>query len=176
MIKCKNGVSWVFELDKDYDWKSSENPISLPYTLECYDTNQILRLIIYKDGTLLVKSTYAWNGCTPKFCFFDILIGTPDGVVHKKSRKPKAYFASMVHDALYQFIPDFPEEVGKIVTRRVADACFLEILKRDEFILRRIYWLAVRIFGGLAMKGRKQITRKTEGEFSKSQEEVHERG
>ena len=71
----------------------------------------------------------------------------------------------MIHDALYQFIPDLPEEIRKIVTRKVADAYFLEILKRDEFILRRVYWLAVRIFGGLAMKGRKQITRKTEGEF-----------
>ena len=160
MIACKNGVNWLYQLDKDEHWKP-EHPVKLDYTLECYDEKGNLWLIVHEDGSFTVKAGYAWNGCTPKLGFFDILIGTPDGVVTKKTGKPKAYYATMIHDSLYQFLPDMPKDIP--LTRKLADEYFLEILKRDEFILRGIYWLAVRIFGGLAMQGRRQVTRKTKG-------------
>lgn len=166
MIVCKNGVSWLYQLDHDASW-TPEHPIKLDYDLECYDEKGNLWLVINKNGSLTVKAGYAWNGCTPKFGFFDILIGTPDGVVTKKTGKPKAYYATMIHDSLYQFLPDMPKDIP--ITRKLADAYFLEILKRDEFALRGIYWLAVRIFGGLAMRGRKQVTRKTTGRVELTQ-------
>ena len=172
MIASKNGVKWLYKLDKDtnpFNPEKKKNvsntpkePILLTNELHCYDEKGILRLILHNDGSFTVKDEYAWNGCTPKFGFFDILIGTPDGVVHKDTGKPKAYYATMIHDALYQFIPFIPEKFK--ITRKAADRFFLELLERDEFILRWIYWLAVRIFGGLAIQGRRKVTRKTRGD------------
>ncbi len=171
MIASKNSVKWLFQLDKDKNpwnpkdldegsWKPEE-PILLENELECYDEKDNKWLVLHKDGSFTVKKGYAWNGCTPKFGFFDILIGTPDGVVHKDTGKPKAYYATLIHDSLYQFIPVIPEEFK--ITRKFADKCFLELLARDEFILRWIYWLAVRLFGGFAIQGRRKVTRKTNG-------------
>jgi hypothetical protein len=174
MIASKNGVKWLYKLDKDKNpWNPKDeeglwrpkNFVELNYELECYDKKEDgedqLCLIAHRDGSFTIKKEYAWNGCTPKFGFFDILIGTPDGVVHKGTGKPKAYYATMIHDSLYQFIPVMPDDVP--LTRKVADAFFLELLEREEFILRWIYWLAVRIFGSIAMRGRKSVTRKTNG-------------
>jgi Protein of unknown function (DUF1353) len=60
------------------------------------------------------------------------------------TRKPKAYYASLLHDVLYQFLDaDLP------VSRAGADRVFLEILSRDAFAPRALYWAAVRIFGGV---------------------------
>ena len=165
MIACKNGVKWLYQIDKDEEQWFPENPIQLKYDLECYDKKEngedLLCLVAHKDGSFTVKKGYAWNGCTPKFGVFDILIGTPDGVVTKKTGKPKAYYATMIHDALYQFLPIMPKDVP--IKRKDADKFFLELLTRDEFILRWIYWLAVRLFGCVAMQGRRKVTRKTNG-------------
>ena len=171
MIFSKNGVKWLYQLDKDTNpWNPKglkkvsnipKEPIPLENDFACYDENGILRLVLHRDGSFTVREKYAWNGCTPKFGFFDILIGTPDGVVHKETGKPKAYYATLIHDSLYQFIPVLPQDFP--ITRKVADRLFLELLERDEFILRWIYWLAVRIFGGFAIRGRRKVTRKTGG-------------
>ncbi len=71
------------------------------------------------------------------------VIGTPDGVVHAETGRPKAYFASLVHDALYQFADE------KSVERRVADAFFFRLLEDSEFAPRWIYWGVVRAAGWL---------------------------
>ena len=170
MFACKNSVKWLYRLDKDKNpWNPKDKkgswiphePILLENELECYDAKGILRLVLHKNGSFIVKKGYAWNGCTPKFGFFDILIGTPDGVVHKDTGYPKAYYATMIHDSMYQFIPVIPKNYK--LTRKAADRFFLELLTRDEFILRWIYWLVVRVFGGLAIQVRRKITRKTTG-------------
>lgn len=171
MIFSKNGVKWLYQLNEDTNpWNPNSSdggpflpkePIPLENDFACYDEKGILRLVLHRDGSFTIREKYAWNGCTPKFGFFDILIGTPDGVVHRETGKPKAYYATMIHDSLYQFIPVLPQDFP--ITRKVADKLFLELLERDEFILRWIYWLAVRVFGGFAIQGRRKVTRKTAG-------------
>jgi hypothetical protein len=100
---------------------------------------------------------YAWNGCSPKYCLFDILLGTPEGVVDSRTRRPKTFYASLVHDALYQFVPD-----GLPLTRRQADQCFLQLLEETGFRPRILYYLAVRVFGALVRRATRYV-RKTVG-------------
>jgi len=91
MGTCKNGVRWLYKLDQDFSWHSGH---SIPDTLSFKDKDGKVRLIIEKDGKITVTKGYAWDGCTPKFCFYDILIGTPDGVVYSRTERPKTYYAS----------------------------------------------------------------------------------
>lgn len=72
------------------------------------------------------------------------MIGTPDGAPNRKTCKPKAYYASLVHDALYQFL-----DAGLPMTRLEADRIFLEILAAHGFRPRRLYYHGVRLFGGI---------------------------
>lgn len=98
------------------------------------------------DGNLVISQGYAWDGCSPKFSFLDLfLFGTPDGCVNVKTMKPKTYYASLVHDALYQF----REQFKKAIPRKKADQIFLQIMKENGFKLRYIYYFAVRLFGGI---------------------------
>ena len=86
----------------------------------------------YKDG-------YAWDGCTPKFNIFDLcLIGIPDGRSIVNTEKPITYYASMVHDILYQY----RDIIG--ITRKEADEVFLYYL--GDFQLRHLYYGAVRLY------------------------------
>ena len=159
MRTCKNGVRWLYKLEtEDFVWESGH---SVPYTMEFFDEGGKKRLEIAKDGRITVKQGYAWDGCTPKLCFFDILFGTPDGVVHRKSGKTKTYYASLVHDAFYQFLSEIPRIAQ--ISRRDADDFFYRIMEEYEFAPRWIYWLAVRLFGGIGMSVRMNITRKTQG-------------
>jgi hypothetical protein len=93
-------------------------------------------------GYLTIKEGYAWDGCTPKICVFGRVIGTPDGRIGEDG-KPITWKASLVHDALYQFI-----ELHKI-PRKEIDALFLENLRSVDFKFARLYYAAVRMFGGI---------------------------
>jgi len=97
------------------------------------------------SGNITIKGSYgngyAWDGCSPKFNVLDIfLIGTPDGRINVNTGKPVTYYASLIHDALYQFRKDLG------IKRKVADKVFLYYL--GDFQLRFIYYAAVRLFGG----------------------------
>lgn len=81
----------------------------------------------------------------------------PDGVVHAGTGRPKTYYASLVHDALYQFLPD-----GLPLKRVDADRFFLRLMEKSEFGPRWIYWIFVRLFGGLFRRVARRI-RKTRG-------------
>ena len=107
--------------------------------------NNPSQTIIEIDGTQLTG--YAWDGCSPKFQLGDLIFGTPDGVIGM-NHKPKTYIASMAHDILYQFRDQL---VGK-VTRKQADAIFLEQMKKQHFLLANLYYRGVRMFGGLFWK------------------------
>ena len=138
-LLCKNKVNWLFKLEKNYSWESG---LRLENDYVYFDANKNkVRLIVEKNGRITITKGYCWNGCSPKVCIFDINVGTPDGVVHRKSGRPKTYFASLVHDALYQF-----RKVDAPYTRRQADACFLRLMKDSDFCLRNFYWAAVRLF------------------------------
>ena len=103
-------------------------------------------LKIDTSGNITIKGSsgngYAWDGCSPKFNILDIfLIGTPDGRINVNTGRPVTYYASLIHDALYQFRKD----IG--IKRKIADKVFLYYL--GDFQLRYIYYAAVRVFGGI---------------------------
>ncbi|MBK9115780.1 MAG: hypothetical protein IPM22_09075 [Betaproteobacteria bacterium] len=101
--------------------------------------------MIRANGAARVLAGYAWDGCTPKVVVCDVVLGTPDGATHALTGKPKAYYASLLHDALYQFLDaDLP------MSRKDADQVFLELLTRESFAPRGVYYAAVRAFGGLS--------------------------
>jgi hypothetical protein len=80
----------------------------------------------FRGRLAIVRSGYAWDGasCAPDF---------PDVIV-----------ASCLHDALCQFrdVPCFPLSKSQI------DRAFLDEMPQ-RFVFRRIYWGAVRLFGGV---------------------------
>lgn len=97
------------------------------------------------SGDITVKGSngngYAWDGCSPKINILDIaLVGTPDGRINVNTGKPVTYYASLLHDVLYQFGKD----AG--LDRKEVDRLFLYCL--GDFELRFVYYAAVRIFGG----------------------------
>ena len=156
----------LFTLSEDYSWQSGYQ-FKNNYEFRDKKKNNKLRMIIEKGGKITVMQGYSWDGCTPKFSLFDLLvIGTPDGILSDKTGKPKAYYASLIHDALYQFLPELPEE-DKIYTRKIADDIFFQVLEDARFAPRNFYWLAVRLFVGLFMNTRKYVTRQTEGKVKK---------
>lgn len=146
---CKNSVRWRYRLEKDYSWQSGYQ-LDQDWAFE--DRRGTVRLILRADGTITVTAGYAWDGCTPKFCVLDLSVGVPDGAVHADTGQPKTYYASLIHDALYQFLPD-----GLPLNRSQADRCFLRLMTRDEFALRYLYYAAVRVFGDLFRRGGRQI-------------------
>lgn len=154
-MMCRNAVEWLYRLERNYTWDS---PLRVGEDLVFRDEKNTVRLIIEADGKLTVMKGYTWNGCSPKFCLLDLCVGTPDGVVHEKTGRPKTYYASMVHDALYQFL-----RTGSPVKRSQADTCFLMLMGKSEFLLRYVYWIAVRLFGWLVWGG-KRVVRKWRGE------------
>jgi hypothetical protein len=135
---------WKFCLtDRDYSW-SSGVPVDQDYSFK--DAKHIERLRIAKNGTITVTQGYAWDGCSPKFRFLDALyIGTPDGVLSQKTHQPKAYYASLIHDALYQFMGD-----GNMpYKRKQMDHFFLQLLRESEFWWGNVYYAAVRLVGSV---------------------------
>jgi len=138
-------LEWIYILDQDFSYNIRDH-LPADFAIGCAfeDVSGARRLEIYPDGTTKVLATYAWDGCTPKFVLWDITIGIPDGIPNLNTKRPKAYYASLLHDAFYQFLDnDLP------ISRESADKIFLEILERDDFAPRRIYYAAVRLFGNL---------------------------
>lgn len=139
---CNNTEKWLYKLDKDYVWQS-------PYMQEkdwaFKDHTGAIQLKLMRDGQIVVMKGYCWDGCTPKFCIMDILFGTPEGAVAVKTGLPKTWDASLVHDALCQFLhADLP------MSQRQVDHCMLMLLQEREFILSYTYYYAVRLFGWLS--------------------------
>lgn len=139
-------LKWIYVLDQDYSYNVKSH-LSNECANGCaFEDERGKRwLEIYPDGTAKVLAEYAWDGCTPKYALWDIALGTPDGVPNIKTKKPKAYYASLIHDVLYQFLDaDLP------IKRAGADRIFLELLTRDGFGPRWIYFAAVRVFGAIS--------------------------
>lgn len=159
-MKCNNTVKWLFCSEENFLWQSD---LKVNNDTVFRDKNGKIRMIIETDGQLTVISGYTWNGCSPKVCMLDLFLGTPDGALYAPTGKPKTYYASMVHDALYQFLSaDAP------ITREQADKCFLQLMEESEFVLRGIYWLAARIFGQFFWH-RKRKVRQWRGEAISAQ-------
>ncbi len=142
---------YKFRLDKRFVYDSGVKP--------AYHADQCLSfsvagdpwLYIDKNGQITINKGYCWDGCSPKHKFFDlILFGTPDGIINVNTGKPKTYYASMVHDALYQFMdsPGFP------YSRLDADTIFYQLLCKADFKPALIYYYAVRAFGRIGVRSR----------------------
>lgn len=150
-MACNDTVRWLYRLDDHFAWQS---PFRVDHDWAFQDAGGQTRLVITTDGQITVIKSYAWDGCTPKICILDILVGTPDGAVYSTTGQPKTYYASLVHDALYQFLPH-----GLPLTRAQCDECFLRLMERDRFALRYIYYGAVRVFGGIARPVTRRVRR-----------------
>lgn len=138
-------VRWIFLLEEDCCYNIKRHlPADWNSAWGFVDRKGHRRLEIHPNGDAVVLSGYAWDGCTPKFSVLDIVVGVPDGIPNNRTKKPKAYYASLFHDVLYQFM-----DVGLPLTRSQIDSIFLELLTRDRFAPRRVYWFFVRVVGGL---------------------------
>jgi hypothetical protein len=136
---CRDSAEWVYKLEECFGWCSGH---ALPHDYVFFDSTGKAWLFIDKHGTITVLRGYAWNGCTPKLCFLDLLVGTPDGAVYEGTGRRKTYYASLVHDALYQFLRE-----ASPLTRADADRFFLRLMQESDFALARVYWLVVRALG-----------------------------
>jgi hypothetical protein len=87
--------------------------------------------------TITIASGYAWDGSSPKRLVFGVWVGTPD---FESTR-----MASLVHDALYQFlhVPCFP------LRRQDCDRLFGRIMRSQGFPLWWVYSGAVLVCGGV---------------------------
>jgi len=103
--------------------------------------------------------TYAWDGCTPKRFFYWIaVVGTPDWwhaartiqtidrsgrIVDREVVWQIAHHASLVHDALYQYLEHIP------IAKKDVDRLFRDMLVEAglHWSVAMIYHLAVRWFG-----------------------------
>lgn len=103
-------------------------------------------LEINRDGVLTIPAGYSWDGCTPKFKIFGRVIGVPDGPKDPETGQPQTYYASLVHDALYQFIGLHG------ISRADIDLIFLDMLTAAGFKQARLYYRAVQLFGGIFVK------------------------
>jgi hypothetical protein len=108
---------------------------------------------------LTKPNAYAWDGCTPKRLFFWLaLIGTPDWwhgehkiqaiteqgeLVDKKVFWQLCMHASLVHDALYQYLDNIP------LTKIHVDQLFHEMLIEAGMpkIMAKAYHWSVEKFG-----------------------------
>jgi hypothetical protein len=86
----------------------------------CLDDIRVTEpFLVIDSGFINIPEGYSWNGCSMALDFK----GT--------------YYASLIHDALYQYK----------VNRAVADRVFYEKMKEDKFKLAGLYYIAVRLFG-----------------------------
>ncbi len=113
------------------------------------------------DGTITIRGSqdknrgYAWDGCTPKFNFLQITWGLFDGQLHVHeikstntvAYKPRTYFASMVHDAIYQYKRCVP------LTKAEADKIFYHQLKEAKWIWLKYIGLEWCFLAGFSEAG-----------------------
>lgn len=128
----------MFGITQPYKWELNEGNFTFihPYFVGVEVENEFIEI---KDGILTIFDGYAWNGCSPKFSIFGLkIVGTLDGEVYYKTGKQKAYYPSLVHDAMCQFMP---------IRRKEADIIFKEMLEYYEFTLAPLYYAGVRTFG-----------------------------
>ena len=104
-----------------------------------------------ENGDITIPKKYAWDGCTPKFNFLDLTFGTPDGRMVDYTY-PITYFASLLHDAIYQYKKSIP------ITRKEADKLFYKELAKENFKLKYVYYFTVRALGWIVGRWKKKKT------------------
>lgn len=117
-----------------YKFKVEENfSIKLPYKIPDFEHQYASS----KDSILSIKKGYAWDGASGP------IINTRDTLV-----------ASLVHDVLYQAMR-LNLIKSNSENKKIADKIFFEILKMHgvNSIRRKVWYLAVRLFGKKSTKG-----------------------
>ena len=117
-----------------YKFKVEENfSIKLPYKIPDFEHPYASS----KDSILSVKRGYAWDGASGP------IINTRDTLV-----------GSLVHDVLYQAMR-LNLIKSNSENKKIADKIFFEILKMHgvNSIRRKVWYLAVRLFGKKSTKG-----------------------
>ena len=133
MTKNITRQKYVFTLEQDFEFRH-----------EIFTgVNFISPFLQFYGGMCFIPAGYSWDGCTPKFKVGGITIGTPDGSIHPETGKPRTYYASLVHDALYQYFPSHG------ISRKAIDDLFLEMLRMSGFRSAGLYHRMVRWFGGV---------------------------
>jgi len=134
-IQRRGNFPYKFQITEDYTYSDTGWKLSKEFDSQW--------LKIGTNGELTVKanqSGYVWDGCTPKWGFLNLtIIGVPDGHLDYRTMKPYTYYASLVHDALYQYLDSVP------VSKKEIDKLFLKML--GDFKLRKIYYFFVKTFG-----------------------------
>jgi hypothetical protein len=118
-------MKYKFTLEKDFTYSTEIKNKSFTGR----DLLGKIWVIIDKRGDVVVKAGYAWDGTTL----------SPDF--------KETYYPSLVHDALYQFL-----ENGMPFTRKEIDDLFLKMMQENNFKYAKIYYRAVRLFGGIFVK------------------------
>lgn len=135
----KGNFPYKFRIDNDFEYSDTG------WKLEKEFDSKWLK--IGTDGKITVKANekgYAWDGCTPKKSILNlIIIGVPDGHVDHRTMKPYTYYASLVHDALYQYLDSVP------IPKKEIDLLFLKML--GDFRLRKTYYYFTKFFGGIGV-------------------------
>ena len=94
-------------------------------------------------GVATIKKGYAHNGCSPKVKICGKIFGTWDG------RKNELEDPSRWHDIFHKY----SKELAKLGIERIdVDRLFLRDMIEVEFKEARLYYNAVRAFGGIGWK------------------------
>ena len=113
------------------------------------DKNGKVWLTIHHNGDFLISAGYSWDGCSPKLAKIgNFWIGVPDGRINPETGKHQAYFATLIHDILYQF----KHKDHMPFSRREMDKFFYQLLKESNFRFTKLYFWAVRLLGGIWSK------------------------
>jgi len=99
-------------------------------------------MTISPDGVITAKAGYSWNYCSPQFRLFGIRVGAWNGNINPKTGKVQTYAASLIHDVLY-------DDTRHGISRLECDKIFLQLAKRDGFLLSDFYFFLIRVFGDL---------------------------
>ncbi|HOT63472.1 MAG TPA: hypothetical protein PLU93_11490, partial [Treponemataceae bacterium] len=96
------------------------------------------------------RAGYAWDGNSKKFNVLDLfIVGTPDGIVDIRTMKPKTWYASLAHDALYQYYGYHGLSLAEM------DRVYLQFAREADFALAGVYYACVRALGWLFFIGKK---------------------
>lgn len=129
-----NREKYIFTLEQDFEFKHQ-------LFMNVNFNSEWLQIF---GGVIFIPKGYSWDGCTPKIKIAGkLVIGTPDGEIHPETGKPRTYYASLVHDALYQYFPQHG------ISRKDIDSLFLDMLRMSGFKSAGLYHRAVRWFGGI---------------------------
>ena len=101
----------------------------------------------WRDGMFKIPAGYEWDGCSPKMSIGPLVLGTHDGPLAADGH-PQTYWASLVHDAMYQYVFELAAHFRLSVRRVKAGADELFYLRllhagfRDaELYYRAVHWL-----------------------------------